>query len=101
MNDLDAIRRALRPAAAPQPTAQAHEAPPDQPLRILVAEDNPINQKLARHVLERARVVQTVHEFDDQDAYVLRGRRKKLAQRFRVSFEAAIAQRAELRDSLH
>jgi signal transduction histidine kinase/DNA-binding response OmpR family regulator len=51
---VDAMRRAQRPAAVPTPRTSATEAAPLRPLHILVAEDNPINQKLARHVLERA-----------------------------------------------
>ena len=47
-------------------------------------------------MLERARIVQTVHQLDDEDADVFCGRRKELAERFRVPLKSAIPQGPEL-----
>jgi CheY-like chemotaxis protein len=49
---LEAILTALRPPSAPAEPALAHTASPDsRPLRILLVEDNNVNQRLASHLL--------------------------------------------------
>ena len=47
------FRDSLPGAAPPGATASGRGRPPAQPLRILVAEDNPVNQKLIRALLAR------------------------------------------------
>ncbi len=48
-----AFRLPVSPAAAPATPLESPPAPPLEPLRILVAEDNPVNQKLIRALLTR------------------------------------------------
>jgi CheY-like chemotaxis protein len=48
---LEAILIALRPAPAPVEPARTAAAAPGRPLRILLVEDNNINQRLASHLL--------------------------------------------------
>ena len=54
---------------------------------------------LLRHVLERAHVVEAVHELDDEDARVLPGGHQELAQGFAVPLGAAVLVAAELGDA--
>ncbi|MEZ3498479.1 response regulator [Pantoea sp. KPR_PJ] len=51
--DVIAQALALQPAAAPAPALAERVTSADRPLRILLAEDNLVNQKLAAHFLTR------------------------------------------------
>jgi CheY-like chemotaxis protein len=79
---LDAIATALRPAVEPQapPEPAAQPRPAGRGLRILLAEDNPINQKLAVRLLEKqGHAVRVVGNGNDALAALgIRGQRSEV-----------------------